>query len=374
MSAPVTARAVSAPSRRPRRSTLLIVVVVLAGAVLAVWAGRGSGYDDPLDPRNPGRNGAEATARVLSDRGVDVDVVRGQESLLGARVDDGTAVVVSNPGDLGASTLSALERRARTGAGLVVLGNGTAVADRFTARAAVRRSGTVGADCGDPLVDGLSIDVGDGSRGYTAGPSSCFEGLLLRPGTETRWLLGDSILRNDRVTRADNAAVALRLLGQQPRLVWYVADRADLAAGDGVSIGPLLPRWLVPGLVLLGLAGVALLVWQARRLGPLVSEPLPVVVRAIESTDSRGRLYRRAGDRDHAARVLRDATRRRLARRLSLRRDAAVEDVVVATADVLGRPLDPVRDLLEDHPVRSESALADLGRDLLALEEEVHSR
>ena len=66
------------------------------------------------------------------------------------------------------------------------------------------------------------------------------------------------------------------------------------------------------------IAVLALLVWRSRRLGALASEPLPVVVKAIETTRSRGRLYRKAGDRDHAAGALRAAARVRAAERLGL--------------------------------------------------------
>ena len=114
-------------------------------------------------------------------------------------------------------------------------------------------------------------------------------------------------LTNDQVLRADNAAVALRLLGQDDELVWYVPTYDDLAGDDETGLGPLLPRWIEPGLWLVLVAAVVLVIWRARRLGPLATEPLPVVVKAIETTRSRGRLYRRAGDRG--------ARRRRAARR-----------------------------------------------------------
>ena len=119
-------------------------------------------------------------------------------------------------------------------------------------------------------------------------------------------LLGASeLLTNDQVLRADNAAVALRLLGQHDRLVWYVPEVADLVGDDGVSLRTLVPEWVFPGLWIAGATVVALLLWRVRRLGPLVTEPLPVTVKAIETARSRGRLYRKAGDRAHAARALR---------------------------------------------------------------------
>ena len=59
----------------------------------------------------------------------------------------------------------------------------------------------------------------------------------------------DQALTNDQILRADNAAVALRLLGQDERLVWYVPSLDDLVGDDGVSLQSLLPRWIRPALV-----------------------------------------------------------------------------------------------------------------------------
>ena len=47
--------------------------------------------------------------------------------------------------------------------------------------------------------------------------------------------------------------------------------------------------------------------WQGRRIGPLVAEDLPVVVRASETVEGRGRLYRSRRARDRAASALRTA-------------------------------------------------------------------
>ncbi len=82
----------------------------------------------------------------------------------------------------------------------------------------------------------------------------------------------------------DNAALALRLLGQHERLLWYVADSTDLGSGEGLSLSRLLPPWLGPSAILLVVGVLALMLLRGRRLGPLVTEPLPVVVRAVEST------------------------------------------------------------------------------------------
>ena len=66
------------------------------------------------------------------------------------------------------------------------------------------------------------------------------------------------------------------------------------------------------------LAIALLALWQGRRLGPLVAERLPVVVRASETVEGRGRLYRSRRARDRAADALRTATLQRMLPRLGL--------------------------------------------------------
>jgi hypothetical protein len=129
----------------------------------------------------------------------------------------------------------------------------------------------------------------------------------------------------------------------------------------------------VPALWATALAGVGLVLWRFRRLGPLVSEPLPVVVRAVETTLSRGRMYRRSNDRAHAAGALRAAARRRAADRLGLGRAATEADVVAAVAHQLGRQQAEVAALLAtDAPVPgTDQELVALGQALNQLDREV---
>ena len=55
--------------------------------------------------------------------------------------------------------------------------------------------------------------------------------------------------------------------------------------------------------MLLGGAVLVLALVRGRRLGALVPADLPVVVRAVETTQSRAALYRRSADRGRAARL-----------------------------------------------------------------------
>ncbi len=111
-----------------------------------------------------------------------------------------------------------------------------------------------------------------------------------------------------------------------------------------------------------------IVVWRARRLGPPVTEPLPVVVRAAEVVEGHGRLYRRARAHDRAAAALRAATVRRLAEEAGLPRPASVDDVVTATARATGREAGAIRRLLTGPPPDGDPALVTLAGDLQELE------
>jgi hypothetical protein len=144
-----------------------------------------------------------------------------------------------------------------------------------------------------------------------------------------------------------------------------------------VDLSRLLPDWIVPGLWLLGVALVTLLLVHGRRLGPLVVEPLPVTIKALESTTSLGRLYERARDRDHAADLLAAGSARRLGPLLGLGdSESARADLIAALADRTGRRTEDLAGLFS-HPrtrIRTDADLVALAQDLHRLEEEVRTR
>jgi hypothetical protein len=228
------------------------------------------------------------------------------------------------------------------------------------------------------VVADLTVDVSFG-LGYapTGGDAvGCFAaqaaGALLLPDVDGVTLLGaGAALRNDEVLAADNAALALRLLGRHERLVWYVPTLDDVEAADDLDDSGVVPDWLGPGTMLLALATLAFLLWRGRRLGPLVTEPLPVVVRSAETAESRGRLYRRVRDQEHAAAALRAGTRARLTAALGLprgARGAPPADLLLELSTRTGVPEDRLRDVLLTRPVPDDAALVRLAQDLAALE------
>jgi hypothetical protein len=178
-------------------------------------------------------------------------------------------------------------------------------------------------------------------------------------------------LTNDHLDEQGNAALALGLLGARPQLVWYLPTPGDLPASEQRSLYDLLPDALWWALWQLGIAVLLLALWRARRLGAVVPEPLPVVVRATETVEGRGRLYRRSGARDKAAAALRSATLRRLEPALGLARRSQPQNVADAVAARSGHSSVEVSALLYGAAPADDSALVRLADHLDAMEKEV---
>lgn len=369
------------------RSTVVVIVVaasILALSLATLGSARNRGA---LDPDNPEADGGRAVARVLARHGVQVTVVRRAAALARTPLDRDTTVLVTSTERLGRTAARALGRRADGAGALVLAGPGPALLRALALPVEIDRpqlGDRTEADCDDGLLDGLSVDIpsGTGYRGRAgADVVGCFRGLGEDPpalvarvdgGVPTYAVGGVEVLVNDRVASADNAAVALRLLGQHDRLVWYVPDLQDVAVGDGDSLSAQLPSGLFPALWLGVAALLATMLWRGRRLGPLVVEPLPVVVKAVESTQGRGRLYRKVRDREHAAEILRSAVRARLTTRLRLPAGTDPRGLVVQVAQATGRDAADLHDLLLSRPVPDDTTLTRLADELAALEEEVH--
>ncbi len=179
---------------------------------------------------------------------------------------------------------------------------------------------------------------------------------------------------NRDILDAGNAAFALNLLGERETLVWYRPDLSELDAGDIPTAANRTAPWLTPLIILALAVGLAAAVWRGRRLGPLVTERLPVVVRSNETMEGRARLYERAGARTHALDSLRTGAIARLASRCGLPRRANVDEVVSAVAALTGRERAAVDGILVHRVPATDAELVALSDDLLDLERDLARR
>jgi hypothetical protein len=413
---PAPAKSHVAPrATRVRRRIVWGLVVALGVGALAAIALSTAAPDRLLEPEDRGPNGANVLVRVLQRHGVTVDVVRSIGELADAGIGSGATVVMANGEYLGTSAAATLAEETRSADRVVLLAPSTEqLAAMDLPLAAIPGDPTVPlrADCTSPVAraddriegtdvrlvpaNGATADAavpcfavpppdqsrrGSGSKSGKSGKSKPSDpyaygvGMATVPagarGPEVVVIGFGSGFTNRFVDEDSSAGVAVRALGKSKRLIWYQPDVSDLASFGDDSAGPTpWPRWLGPAVALAAVAVIALALARGRRLGRLVPEPLPVVVRAVETTESRGRLYRRARDRGRAAVILRRATLGRLARRLAANpRD--VDAVAAAAAGASGMPLAHVRALLAGAPPETDTDLANLASALTELEEKV---
>lgn len=373
--------------RSGRRSLFWILAalfVVLIIVVTLALAGSGEA-GTPFSASNPAPAGSKAIARVLEQRGVtvtDAQSYRSAERALGDSR-DATLFLYDPDGDLDRARLTSLVGLAKD---VVILKPGFRQLDAVApevAQAGIVRKKVLRSDCSLGAVTNAGTVTGTGSSyrliDETAHATTCLESgrsaysvIQLPHGTGTVTVLGTTAaLSNEHVDERGNAAIALTLLGQSPHLVWYLPTIADAPVSGAPTVADLTPLWVTPVLVLLIITTIVAGLWRGRRLGPLVVENLPVVVRSSETMEGRAHLYQRGGARLRALDALRVGAVGRLATLCGLGRLASVDDVIAAAA--LASKLGPgrVRLLLLDAVPRTDRELVRLSDELLVLEADV---
>ncbi|WP_258802678.1 DUF4350 domain-containing protein [Pseudarthrobacter sp. NS4] len=370
---------------RRHRSLAILGAVIAIALGLAVWgqlAPKGDAV--PLSISNAGPEGARAVSEILGRHGVEVHNAGTFEEAMSA-LDEGsspTLLLYDRNGILDEPRLLDLA----AAAGRVVM-----VTPRLETLSAldsdIRQAGVVpdaspvlSAGCSLPDAQAAGEVSGESGFVYDGGvscyrPSGSAAGLLAVTQDGRLAVLGSTaIVSNERLDELGHAALALRTLGNSPDLVWYLPSLEDLeTTGSRQTLDELAPDWvgyLGPWLIVVALAAIA---WRGRRLGPLVFEPLPVVVKAVETAEGRARMYHDFHAIDQARDNLRAGTLVRLAGKLRLGPGATADSIIDAAARLLGRPAAEVRDLVNHQP-GTEARLVAWAQELNNLEKEVSSR
>lgn len=419
VSSEVVSPGIRASLRRSGFWVVAGVLVVAASVVLLLVKGvSGSSSASPLSIDSAAPTGSKAVAEVLRQHGVAVTAAHSLDEALAAASADST-VLIFDPGQLLpgdryaeaagmgarlvlvepdlfeleglAPTIAAAGQPESTGSSTDTL---SALCDLPAARAAgtITISGTTYRSIGTPAGDAAAaggtsaaaecfpsfgsayslVQAGAASAGSGSGGSGSSGNSATQRGPVT--VLGaPEVLDNEHITSAGNAALALGLLGQSESLVWYIPTAADVTANGPPSLGALTPGWVTPALALLALVFLAAAVWRGRRLGPVVVENLPVIVRGSETIDGRARLFARAGARTHALDALRIGTATRLASILGLPRSASLQEIIAAVAAVSGIPGTEVAAVLVDRLPHTEADFIGQAQQLAALERSVRA-
>lgn len=379
--------------RRGRGLLIAAAALLITGLVLALLR---SGDNGTLHPDSAAPLGSRAVTQLLADHGIDITVAHTSEEVLAEldRLDrndwPAATLLITHPENLAPERRDALRRETlRTGTRTVLAGAGPETAAAFTPGIEVAPSAPTGEldpGCVTDLTERAgSAQLGghryvlppDTDRATAAAACYPFAGLPTlvthhAGGPSETVLLGaPDLLYNANLDAYGNASLALQLLGAREHLIWYLPTAADApGSGQDRSLTDLMaPGWRWAALQL-AIAAALTAFWRGRRLGPVVTERLPVSVRAAETTEGRARLYHRNGARDRAAEALRSAARTRLAPRVGVAPAAAhtPEDLLHALAAHTHRAAADLHALLFGPAPADDPALVALADDLDALE------
>jgi len=379
VSALAPARDVDAPSRgrwRTWRWVLFALLMIVAVAVVGAYL-TASRPGARMDPESTDPDGAHALVALLRDRGVDVVVAHTPDDVEKAARPDALLLVAESQYLIDDDTV---RRLADVPGDRLLVEPVTAIRKALSPGIRHSSDSTVGGDpgCGLPeAVRAGRVEFGL-SETYQGAASTdvtrCYQGAVVRyrDGSHTVTVVGSAdFMVNSGLLDEGNAALAMNLAGQQPRLIWFAPQNLGGNHPGGTSIVDLIPRNV--GWMVLQLAVVVVLVawWQGRRMGPLVAENLPVVVRASETVEGRGRLYRSRRARDRAADALRTASLQRMLPRLGLGTTADEWAVVAAVAERTNARAEVVHRALYGPPPATDTDLVNLAHELDDIERQV---
>ena len=361
---------------RSARWMVLALLIIAAVATISVYltAPRPGGR---MDPASTSSRGAHALVALLRDHGVDVVVADDIAAVEDAARPDTLVLTVQTIHLVDEDLLRRLA--AVPGDRLVVE---PVSRTREILAPEVRRDAAGGVG-GSPDCDlreatragDVQLGASDTYEASGAVPvTRCYEGAVVRytDAGRTVTVVGTAdFMTNAGLLKQGNAALAMNLAGARPRVIWYVPQRTEGESSGGASLFDLIPdhvTWIVWQLCL---TVVLLALWKGRRIGPLVAEQLPVVVRASETVEGRGRLYRSRRASDRAADALRTATLQRLLPRLGLGPNADPAAVVQTIAQRSRQDPEAVRHTLFGPPPATDTDLVNLAHALDDIERQV---
>ena len=339
------------PRRRRSRRWVRAAIPFAALIVIWLWIGVAHAIEEPdldepgtLSPTGTGPHGSSRLADLLRSRGIQVDRVTSATLARQAATGSDGTVFVPTPDYLDPDFFTEIAATARRVvvvqpslrtvllAGLPAYPTGdvwaTTVVDPACS-AAVARAGRAAAFNTRYEFDGSSGSARQSMNCYSGGVVG-----VIDDGTEIVYIGANDPFRNDRIDEVGNATLAITLLSQSARVIWvdvhtrepqpppanpqltlpqYRRDNQD-RTNTGFPLFDAFPSWLWAGLSLAVVGAVLFAVAHARRLGPPVAEPLPVVVPGSETITGRGRLYQRINARDATLEALRGAAIGRMVR------------------------------------------------------------
>lgn len=376
------------------RAPLAVVAFVVLGVIVIVLLAPAAKSNTYLDPAGADAAGTKALADILGERDFQVTSVYSAADALAAiggsprNAPPAVTLVITRPDLLTATQRAQL---GRADADLFLVEPGAAALAAFAPAVTVANPDAPFGTAVDPrcAIAGARL-AGPANTGritysaprYAVGcyPVDGHPSVVryVRAG-RTVTILGTGLpLSNGWLAFQGNAALALNLLNAHRGIVWLTPEpriaQPPPPAGSKHGGPSLIPgaAWLV--VLQLGVAVALAAAWRARRFGPLISERLPVVVRASETVEGHARLYQSRRARDRAASALRQGMLGRIQPALGLVAGAPADAVADGIARRSRRGRQEILAIVYGPAPATDAELVRLADDLDELEREVRSQ
>ena len=359
---------------RPWLWAALALAVFAIGTALASPTVTRTAYD----PQSAAPEGSRALAELLRGQGLTVERTTDAQRALEAGA--GQTLVVAYPQLLPRTAVRELESSqadvvllgpVATAGGYLGVEPGERVDQQDRTPACDVPAATA---AGSARSGGVTLVTHDTSQQFVACyPTDSTTGSTMVQTTEangaTHTVFGSAeFMTNEWLGESGNAALAMNVMGGNPTVVWWLPSPVFTGTQ---SLTSLLPAGVWPVLGALIVLVIVIAVWQGRRLGPVVLEPLPVAVQASETTEGRARLYQRHKTRAQAAHHLRSLATSDLTQLLGLPPGSGEAAIVSAVSNATGRSSAQITAVLYGPPPERDDDLVTLGRQLDDLDLEV---
>lgn len=339
-------------------------LLILALVVVAMMADRGG--SGSLDPRSVDPDGARGVVQVLEELGADVAIDRSVPE-----DDDSSALLLEDR--LTDDDRDRLMEWVEAG-GVLVVADPTSP---LTPGTAARQTGPIAAgNCTIPALSGAELITTRSANLFPRTDASCFGDrefahIVAEPRGAGNLVSigGPGIFTNAALDEADEAVVLVALLAPDPDAARVAFLAPSVVALGDEDVTDLVPTRVTNAVLQLMVAFLLYALFRARRLGPVVSEPLPVRIEGSELVLGAGRLAERAKDPASTASVLRADLNLRSRRALGVRDDVDEEALAALIATATDVEHERVVASLNE-PVTDEDGLVRIAREI----DELHTR
>lgn len=365
--------------------TLLLLIVIL----LSVWMFKSESKlsQVPFSPDNPKENGTMALSEVLRNKGTNLQIIDSIEDTYYASEKD--AIVVINPQNIPKDRLQELEENGYNDIFFMNTYNAqfqdieeinSSKLTEIKAQCKTESFNTETKISGSFL--SLKIDeekISDSDIEYKI--NKCFPIELdgetsyayiekISDTYKTSYIADPSIFTNKEITKSSNAAVALNLFNKYKNIYWYMPTKAEFEDPSNAA-PPLTPSWAGQIFLLICIATIFLLLAKGKRLGFVIKENLPVVVKFEETNTGKANLYRKNNDQDYTANILRTYHIQKLAKLVRINPQINKEEFIRAVSEKANIKYEDVEKILYTQETQSNEELHVLSLSLESIEKKV---